>query len=85
MYFSCAHTFFLLLLPVPFFYTYLNYGKFGIDKSMEWLIIPACLSLMCFFFFNRGNTEGTNSEKIVWLMFMFSVNLWVFFFVCVCG
>ena len=35
-------------------------------------MIPACLGLMCFFFFNRGGTEGTDSSKI----FVFDV--------CVC-
>ena len=43
--------------------------KSGIDKSTEWSTIPACPSLMCFFFLNRGNTEGTNSSKILCLMF----------------
>ena len=52
--------FFLLLLSIPFFYTFL---KSGIDKSTEWSTIPACPSLMCFF--NRGDTEGTNSSKIL--------------------
>ena len=50
----------------------------GIDKSTEWSTIPACPSLMCFFFFNRGDTEGTNSSKILCLMFvclLFYVNL----------
>ena len=42
-----------------FFYIFL---KSGIDKSTEWSTIPACPSLMCFF--NRGDTEGTNSSKI---------------------
>ena len=39
-------------------------------------MLPACPSLMCFF--NRGDTEGTNSLKIVCLMFvyaLFHVNL----------
>ena len=35
--------------------------KSGIDKLMEWSMIPACPSLLCFF--NRGNMEGTNSLK----------------------
>ena len=38
--------------------------------------IPACPSLMCFF--NRGDTEGTNSSKVFCLMFvyvLFYVNL----------
>ena len=41
-----------------FFYTFL---KSGIDKLTEWSTIPACPSLMCFF--NRGDTEETNSSK----------------------
>ena len=32
-------------------------------------MIPVCPSLMCFF--NRGNTEGTNSLKILCLMFVY--------------
>ena len=39
----------------------------GIDKSTEWSMITACPSLMCFF--SRGNDEGTNSSKILCLMF----------------
>ena len=31
--------------------------------------IPVCPSLMCFF--NRGNAEGTNSLKILCLMFVY--------------
>ena len=46
-----------------FFYTFL---KYGIDKSTEWSMIPACPSLMCFF--NRGDTEGTNSSKVLRLI-----------------
>ena len=56
-----------------FFYTFL---KSGIDKSTEWSMIPACPSLMCFF--NRGDAGGTNSSKILCLMFvyvLFYVNL----------
>ena len=50
--------------------------KSGIDKSTEWSTIPACPFLMCFF--NRGDTEGTNSSKILCPMFvyvLFYVNL----------
>ena len=64
---------FLLLLSIPFLYTF--FFKSGIDKSTEWSTIPACPSLMCFF--NRGDTEGTNS-KILCSMFvyvLFYVNL----------
>ena len=67
--------FFLLLLFIPFFLFY-TFLKSGIDKSTEWFTIPACLSLMCFF--NRDDTEGTNSSKILCLMFvyiLFYVNL----------
>ena len=50
----------------PFlFYTFL---KSGFDKSMVWSTIPACPSFMCFF--NRGETEGTNSlDKFCSCMF----------------
>ena len=69
--------FFLLLLSIPlnFFFLY-TFLKSGIDKSTEWSTIPACPSLMCFF--NRGDTEGTNSSKILCPMFvhvLFYVNL----------
>ena len=50
--------------------------KSGIDKSTEWSTIPACPSFMCFL--NRGDTEGTNSSKILCSMFvyvLFYVNL----------
>ena len=43
---------------------------------MEWSTKPACPSLMCFF--NRGDTEGTNSSNILCLMFvyvLFYINL----------
>ena len=65
--------FFLLLLSIPFLCFFL---KSGIDKSTEWSTIPACPSLMCIF--NRGDTEGTNSSKILCPMFvyvLFYVNL----------
>ena len=65
--------FFLLLLSIPFFYAFL---KSGIDKSTEWSMIPACPSLICFF--NRGDTEGTKSSKILCPIFvyvLFYVNL----------
>ena len=42
--------------------------KSGIEKSTEWSTIPACPSLMCFF--NRGDTEGTNSSKILCSLFV---------------
>ena len=49
-----------------FLYTFL---KSGIDKSTEWSTIPACPSFMCFF--NRGDTEGTNSSKLLCPMFVY--------------
>ena len=56
------------------FYTFL---KSGIDKSTEWSTIPACPSLMCFF--KRGDTEGTNSSKILRPLFVY-----VLFYVSLC-
>ena len=56
----------LLLLYIPFLYLK---KKSGIDKSTEWFTMPACPSLMRFF--NRGNTVGTNSSKILCLMFVY--------------
>ena len=51
----------------PFlFYTF---KKSGIDKLTEWSTIPAFPSLMCFF--NRDDTEGTNSLKILCLTFVY--------------
>ena len=55
---------------------FLYFFKSGIDKSTEWSTIPACPSLM--YFFNRGDTKGTNSLKILFPMFayvLFYVNL----------
>ena len=55
---------------------YILFFKSGINKSMEWSMIPACPSLMCFF--NRGDTEGTYSWKTLCWMFvyvLFYVNL----------
>ena len=55
-----------LLLSIPFFYTFL---KSGIDKSTELPTISVCPSLMCFF--NRGDTGGTYSSKILCSMFVY--------------
>ena len=72
--FDIMHLFNICYRFCPFLsYTFL---KSGIDKSAEWSTIPACSSLMCFF--NRGDTEGTNSSKILCPMFayvVFYVNL----------
>ena len=66
LFIAAVHSFFL--------YTFL---KSGIDKSTEWSTIPACPSLMCFFF-NRGDTERTHSSKILSFMFVY-VLLYVIF------
>ena len=50
-------------------WTYSLVFKSGIDKSMEWSMIPACPGLVCFF--NRGDTEGTGSSKILCPMFVY--------------
>ena len=74
--FAVMHLYNILefFIACPFlFYTFF---KSGIDKSTEWSTIPACPSLMCFF--NRGDTEGTNSSKVLCLTFvyvLFYVNL----------
>ena len=69
-----AFKFFFFYCFCPFLlYTF---KKPGIAKSTEWSTITVCPSLMCFFFFNRGNTEGTNSSKILCLMFC------VYFVIC---
>ena len=61
--------FFFIASVHSFFYTFL---KSGIDKSTEWSTIPACpTSLMCIF--NRSDTEGTNSSKILCSMFVYLV------------
>ena len=73
-----------MALVLAFFYTKkkkkINETS-GIDKSAEWSTLPVCLSLKCFliFFFNRADTEGTNSSKILCLMFVY-----VCFFVGLC-
>ena len=61
----------------PFLFLFFYFLKSGIDNSTEWSMIPACPSFMCFFF-NRGDTEGTNSLNILCSMFvyvLFYVNL----------
>ena len=63
------------VLKTSYFF-YILFLRSGIDKSTEWSTIPACPSLVCFF--NRGGTEGTNSSKILFSMFvyvLFYVNL----------
>ena len=61
---------FLLLLSnfLIFFYIY-TFFKSGMDKSTEWSTIRGCPSHMCFF--NRDDTEGTNSLQILGLMFVY--------------
>ena len=59
-----------LLLSIPFFFFFYTLKKkSGIDKSTEWSTIPACPSLTCFS--GRGNTERTNSSKILFLTFVY--------------
>ena len=67
----CCYAFiyyFLSFFPVHSFFIY-TFKKSGIDKSMEWSTIPACPGFMCFF--NTDNTEGTNSSKILFLIFVY--------------
>ena len=52
-----------------FFFFLILFLKSGTDNLTEWSTIPACPSLVCFF--NRGDTEGTNSSKVLCLMFMY--------------
>ena len=44
-------------------FLFCTFKKSGIDKSMEWSTIPALCAF--FFFFNSGNTKGTDSSKIL--------------------
>ena len=53
---ASVHSFFIL------------FKNLALINPTEWSTIPACLSLMCFF--NRGDTEGTNSSKILCPMFV---------------
>ena len=62
---ASVHSFFIL------------FKKSGIDKSTEWSTIPACPSLMCFF--NRGDTAGTNSSKVLCPLFVY-----ILFYVTLC-
>ena len=68
--------FFIASVHSFFFFVY-TFLKSGIGKSTEWSTIPACPSLMCFF--NRGDTEGTDSSKILCPMFVY-----VLFYVGLC-
>ena len=71
------------------FFIAICFLKSGIDKLTELSMIPVCPSLMCFF--NRGNTEETNSSKKLWLTFVYVllyVNLcqdWFCGFGGICG
>ena len=55
-----------MLLSIPLLYIFL---KSGITKSTEWSTVLACPGLMCLF--NNGDTEGTNSWKILSSMFVY--------------
>ena len=65
--FAVMHLYSIFYCSCPFLFYTLK--KSGIDKSTEWSTIPACPSLVCFF--NRGDTTGTNSSKMLCLMFVF--------------
>ena len=54
---ASVHSFFILIL------------KSGTDKSTQWSAIPSCPSLLCFS--NRGDTERTNSSKMLCSMFVY--------------
>ena len=74
--FPVVHLYDIFIACVRSFFLYFK-KKSGIDKSTQWSTIPACPSLMCFF--NRGDTEGTNSSKVLCLMFVY-----VLFYVDLC-
>ena len=67
--FAVVHKYNMFKLFVASVSLFILFKKSGIDKSTEWSMIPACCSLMCFF--NRGDTKGTNSSKILCLMFVY--------------
>ena len=68
---------FFLYIYIAFVHSFsILFFKSGIDILTEWSTIPACPSLVCFF--NRGDTEETNSSKILCQVFvyvLFYVNL----------
>ena len=66
--FAFMHLYTLFYCFCQFLLLISTLNKSGSDKSTEWPMISACPSLM--FFFNRGNTEETNSSKILYLMFV---------------
>ena len=67
--FAVMHLYDIFIAPVHSFFLY--FLKSGIDKLTEWSTIQACPNLMCFVFFNRGDTEGTISSKILCSMFVY--------------
>ena len=67
--FAVKHLYNILKVFIACPVLFSTFLKSGIDKLTEWSLIPACPSLMCFF--NRGNAEGTNSLKILCLMFVY--------------
>ena len=69
--FAVMHLYNILEFFIAFVHSFFILLKSGIDKSTEWSTIPACPSLMCFF--NRGDTEGTNSSKILCPMFVYAL------------
>ena len=74
--FAVVHLYNIFKFFIASVHSFLYFLKIWFDKSTEWSTIPACHTLMCFF--NRGDTEATNSLKILCLMFvyvLFYVNL----------
>ena len=65
----CIYVIFFSIIIASVHSFFILFSKSGIDKSTEWSTIPACPSLMCFF--NRGDTEGTNSSKILCAKFVY--------------
>ena len=73
----CCHAFIYKKIIASFHSFFILVFKSGIDKSTERSTIPVCPSLTCFF--NRGDTEGTNSSRTFSLMFVY-----VLFYVKLC-
>ena len=69
----CCYTFIYcfkyFIASVHSFLSFFFFFESGIDKSTEWSTIPVCPSVM--WFFNRGDTEGTYSSKILCLIFVY--------------
>ena len=64
----CCYAFIFFIAPVHSFLI-LFFFKSGINESTDWSTNPACPGLMCIFY--RGDTEGTNSSKMLCSMFVY--------------